>query len=129
MARGSTEEVETVAEGTETPAKESKSTRPKLEEGYVSPIEFRNELVKSGRVTDDFRPQVIYSYIRNGGKNNPFPVHDSNGRPAIKLEEGFAWWDAKEARKVEREANAKAKAEKKAEKAAEAPAEAVTEAE
>ena len=46
------------------------------------------------------RPQMVYSYIRNQGKN-PFPTavtQDSNGqdRLVVNLEEGLAWFNAKQ---------------------------------
>jgi hypothetical protein len=121
-----TGEVDTpAAEGTTTSA--PKSSRPKLEDGLVSPIEFRNTLAKptdEGGRGVDIRPQIVYSYIRNQSKNDPFPVVMSNGRPGVKLEDALAWWDRKEQRKTEREANKAAKEAAAAAKAAEAPAEA-----
>jgi len=149
MARGNAAEVEDIATSTEGEtdtvettteserANATKATRPKLEEGLVSPIEFRNTLAKpesEGGRGVDIRPQIVYSYIRNQGKNDPFPVVMSNGRPGVKLEDALAWWDRKEARKTERAANAAAKAEQAAAKAAATPTEAeaqgeVTEAE
>jgi hypothetical protein len=127
--RANTAEVDTPTEVAETTeAKPTSTPRAALGEGFISPIQFRNKLVELGKVGDDFRPQVIYSYIKNKSKNDPFPTHESNGRVAIKLEEGLEWWDRKEARKVERKTNAEAKAAKAAEKAAEAPAEAEAEA-
>jgi hypothetical protein len=119
-------ESDTPAAQTDEKAKEAKATRPKLPDGFVSPIEFRNQLAKpveeGGRGTD-IRPQIVYSYIRNGGKTDPFPFEMQNGRPALKMADALAWWDRKEARKVEREEAAKTKAAEAAAKAAAAPAE------
>lgn len=102
---------------------EKKATRPKVPEGYVTPIQFRNALVEQDKAPADLRPQVIYTYVKNPGKGDPFPVKYTDGetvkdeqwegtRPCLVLQEALDWWDRKAARKIER-AN-KPKAEKKA---------------
>lgn len=118
------DEVEEVVEAPEeAPAKEAKtSKRVSIPEGYVTPIQFRNALEDSGRVDSSFKPQMVYAYVNNPGKANPFPVKWTDGeniyetreeadaaapegkdaRPCLKEEEGFEWWDAKEARKTQR---------------------------
>jgi hypothetical protein len=68
-------------------------------------------------------PQMVYSYIKNASKEDPFPIEtitDSIGkeRQVVKLEAGLAWWERKNARAAERKANAAEKAQKKAERAA-----------
>jgi hypothetical protein len=111
------EETETT-ESTEAPAEEStsKSKRVGVPEGWITPIGFRNALEDSGRVGSDFKPQMVYAYVNNPGKANPFPVKwtdgsdiyetreeaGENGRPVLQESEGFSWWDEKEARKTQR---------------------------
>jgi hypothetical protein len=106
------------------PAKESKSTRPAISDGYVSPIGFQKALLEERQV--DIRPQQVYSYIRNASKEHPFPAEVIDGRPQIKVADGLAWWDAKEQRKTDRET---AKTEKAAKDAAKAAAKPVVETE
>jgi hypothetical protein len=143
------DEVEVVDTGAEdevvdsTPAgaesgESAKTKRAKLPEGYITPIAFNTKLQEMLREqgvlkeNEEHRPQVIYSYINNKSKNNPFPVvfvdeagneYDEKGegrRPALRVDEhgepaeAFAWWNEKEERKVTRAANAKEKAAKKA---------------
>jgi hypothetical protein len=116
---------------------ESKAKGPKrgeLPEGYVTPIGLAKELTKRGLHTNregkqvEVRPQMVYSYKKNAPKDDPFPeetVTDSEGteRKALKLAEGIAWWERKNARVAERKANAAEKERKKAERAAKAQAE------
>jgi hypothetical protein len=148
-------EVEAPAATTTTDEKATKKgKRAKLPEGYGTPIQFNAALTKHLRETgvlaeddDDHRPQVIYSYINNKSKDDPFPVHyvteageereqnDDDTRPALLLAgsedgrfetfgEAFAWWERKEERVKNRKANAAAKAAAKAAK----PAKSATEA-
>jgi hypothetical protein len=124
-------ESDTPAETTDTKAKEP--TRPPVPQGFISPVQFAKDLTKHLREKNaeqkEIPPQQIYSMIRNSGKENPFPVYSEGGRNnLIKLEEGLAWWDAKDTRVAERKANAEAKAAKKAAAAANK-TETVTEAE
>lgn len=161
MTDATFEEVETVDEDTEVvePAaeekkEEKKSKRPALPDGYGTPIQFAKALTEKLRAerklgeNEEFKPQVVYSYIRNKAKENPIPVVyvDPNGnavdeptdgyRPAFRkndsgeLYEAMAWWDEKEQRVAQRKANAAEKAAKKAQKAtkSEAPAEEVVDA-
>jgi hypothetical protein len=130
--------------GTEAAApKEPKvPARGDLPDGYVTPVGFAKVLSQpidgnaENTVDDNFRhtdkngshevkPQMVYSYMRNASKTNPFPVEtikDSLGhdRQVLKVEAGLAWWDAKNSRVQERKANAAAKVEKAASKASQA---------
>lgn len=127
---------------------EKKGKRAKLPTGYDTPINFAHALTKrlqeEGKLAEDavFRPQVVYSYLKNRSKVDPFPVHfvqedgteleadDETTRPALKVEddgtfkEAMDWWDRKEERNATKATNAKEKAAKKAEKAPATPAEA-----
>lgn len=120
-------DVETTDEGVEEkPAKEKKepqrlSVDSLAEQGYTTPIGFKNALVESERVAADYRPQLVYAYVKNPGKKNPFPVKWTNGtevfdtreaaqentvagkeaRPVVHLEDALAWWDEKEVRKAQ----------------------------
>jgi hypothetical protein len=125
---------------------EKKSKRAPVPAGYDTPINFAHALTArlqgEGKLAEgeDFRPQVVYSYIKNPGKTNSFPVHyvDPAGveyegagegvRPLLKVDdegnftEAMEWWDAKETRKVESKAKKAAAEQAKAEKAAAKPA-------
>jgi hypothetical protein len=110
----------------------TKTTRAKVAEGLLTPIQFHHKLVEEGLAPKDFRTQVVYSYIKSPAKNDPFPVVESNGRPAVKWEDGKAWWERKEARRTEqaaKKAQAAAEAEAKANQPVEAEGGEVTEAE
>jgi hypothetical protein len=149
------EEVDTVAAADgEKPAKEPKPkkepARGELPEGYVTPVGLAKVLSqpKDGNVdntdpsnwyhTDkngghEVRPQMVYSYKKNASKEDPFPIEtvkDSleKEREALKLADGLAWWDRKNERVAQRQANAAEKAAKQAERAA-AKANSTTEAE
>jgi len=121
----------------EKPAKESKTTRPAVPEGFIAPVEFAKVLTehlkKNGQMPEgktEVKPQEVYSYVKNNGPNskNPFPqyagdaINPETGQPyapgrkvVLKAEEGIAWWDAK----VERvKATKQAAAEKASKKAA-----------
>jgi hypothetical protein len=124
-------ETDTPAEnGPEATASEPKAAkapaRPTPPEGFVTPIQFRNELVKRGLVSENFRPQVVYSYINSPAKNDPFPVHTNKegsegGRPLVNIEEGLAWFARKDERIKTRKANAAEKAAKAEAKAQTSP--------
>jgi hypothetical protein len=142
--------VEPVAEATE---EKKTSKRPSMPEGYATPIAFAHALTEKlraeGKLGDgeEFRPQVVYSNIRNISKTNPIPVvyvdtegneyedqnEDRTLRPAFRLDadgkmaEAMQWWDEKEARVAQRKQNAKEKAEKKASAPAKAAKKADTE--
>lgn len=133
---------------------EKKSKRPALPEGFGTPIQFAHALTEKLRAegkldeNGEFKPQVVYSYIRNRAKENPIPVVYVNSegdvrdeptegyRPAFRLnsegvmEEALSWWDEKEERVAQRKKNAAEKAAKKAKKATKStePAEEVVEA-
>src|SRR5262252_10862870 len=112
--------------GDAAPATEDKkSSRTPVPAGWGTPIQFAKALGE--RLNREFKPQVVYSYINNRGKNNPFPVHYvgadgteyqenwEGARPLLKLndagafEEAMAWWDAKEERKTASATKAKEK--------------------
>jgi hypothetical protein len=132
-----TVDVDEVAPDTETsekPAKAKKEpVRGELPEGYVTPVglakvieERKLHTAKDG--SHEVKPQMVYSYIKNAAKEDPFPlteVQDSLGhaRKVVLVEDGVAWWERKNERTATRRANAKEKADKKAAKATEAPAE------
>jgi hypothetical protein len=126
-----------------------KAKRAKLPEGYGTPIQFNAALTEylraKGELAEDaeHRPQVIYSYINNRSKDDPFPVHyvteageereekSDDTRPGLtiagdetheKFAEAFAWWERKEERVQNRKANAAKKAAEKAAKPAATPA-------
>jgi hypothetical protein len=107
-------------EGQPAAAKPTKSTKPPVPEGYITPVAFAKKLsereIAEGRLAEGqaIAPQMIYSYV-NQGKNpntkNPLKSYSEGGREnLLKEDEAFAWWDAKEERKVNREANKAAKA-------------------
>ncbi len=111
----------TEQEETAAPAEKAKKgpARGELPEGFVTPTALAKELTAREMHTDrdgnvaEVRPQMVYSYIRNASKEDPFPietVQDSLGkdRQVVSLEEGIAWWERKNARVAERRANAKA---------------------
>jgi hypothetical protein len=109
-------------------AKAKESDKPKrgdLPEGYVTPIGFAKivgerglHTLRDGTVADEVKPQMIYSYMRNAPKSDPFPIEkikDSNGveRQVLKVDEGVAWWERKNERAAGRKQNAADKAAKK----------------
>jgi len=130
--------VEPTADGGEKPAKEAKSTRPGVPEGFIAPVAFAkvltDHLKANGQMPEgktEIKPQEVYSYIKNNGEGskNPFPAYAGDainpetnepyapGRKVVlKADEGIAWWDAKVARVAANKAAAKEKAEKKATK-------------
>lgn len=135
------------------PRQDKKSTRPKLPEGWGTPIEFAKALTPRLRADgklgedEDMRPQVIYSHIRNRSKDpdKRIPVYwvkqlddgtvdvldtETEGyRPAFRkdenseLTEALEWWAAKDARVAQSKANAAAKKAGKGTKKESAPAE------
>ena len=127
------EEDETEGGDEEKPAKPKKEkkgpARGELLEGFVTPVTLAKVLTerrlhtnREGEVVE-VKPQMVYSYIKNAPKDHAFPmqkVTDSLGkeRNAVNLEEGIAWWEAKNERAKARKENAAAKATKKAEKPA-----------
>lgn len=127
------ESEEDETEGDEKPAKVKKEkkgpARGELPEGFVTPVTLAKVLTerrlhtnREGEVVE-VKPQMVYSYIKNAPKDHAFPmqkVTDSLGkeRNAVNLEEGIAWWEAKNERAKARKENAAAKATKKAEKPA-----------
>lgn len=120
---------DTEASDAEKPAKAKKEpARGDLPEGYVTPVQLAKVLTEKGLHTDrsgavvEVKPQMVYSYMKNAPKEDPFPVEtikDSLGhdRQATKTDDAVAWWERKNARVAERKANATAKAEKKAARA------------
>jgi hypothetical protein len=88
-----------------------------LPAGKVTPIQLKNELVKRGLAPKDIKPQQFYTFVKNPGKTDPFPVmhYDEDGieydqpqinegetrawtRPGLNLEDGVAWWERRKAR-------------------------------
>jgi len=125
------EDTSGATEGTaEKPAKVVKQpARGDLPEGYVTPVGLAKILTEKGLHTDrsgavvPVAPQMVYSYIKNAPKDDKFPlesVKDSLGkdRDAVLVTKAIEWWERKNKRVAERQANAKAKLEKKAEAAA-----------
>jgi len=140
------ESTDAPAEETPKEKKESKSKRPPVPSGFDTPINFAHALTArlqtEGKLEENevFKPQVVYSYVKNKSKADPFPVYevDKDGveheehvdgvtRPLLKVVDGefveaMAWWDRKDERVAKRKENAKAKAQAKADKAAAKPA-------
>jgi hypothetical protein len=133
------------SEGGEKPAKKAAAKEPsrgQLPDGHVTPVGLAHALSQPldgnpenldpsnwryTKKTDGSHvvaPQMVYSYIKNASKDDPFPgktVQDSLGKDrenVVTLEEGLAWWDNKAKRTEERRQNAAAKAAAKAERAA-----------
>lgn len=133
---GEDDEVEDVPDGAVTKTKDKPAKakeQPKrgdLPEGYVTPVglakvitERRLYTTRDGVVGAELKPQMVYSYIKNAPKANPFPgeeVTDSNGnkRFAVEIEKGVAWWEAKNASAQERKENAARKLSEQAKAAA-----------
>jgi hypothetical protein len=88
-----------------------------LPDGKVTPIQLKNELVKRGLAPKDIKPQQFYTYVKNPGKQDPFPVmhYDEDGqeygtaqinegetrawtRPGLDLEAGVEWWTRRKER-------------------------------
>jgi hypothetical protein len=126
--------VEPTAESTteKTPKAKKEPVRGELHEGYVTPVGLAKVITEKGLHTNregevvPLAPQMVYSYVKNAPKDDPFPFEegylDQSGKPrqAAKLEAALAWWDRKKTRANERKTNAATKAAKKA--AAPAPA-------
>jgi hypothetical protein len=120
------------------PKKAKEPARGDLPEGYVTPVGLSKVLGekglqknREGEVLKEVKPQMVYSYIKNAPKEDPFPIEtvtDSIGkeRQAVQLDKALDWWNRKNERTASRKENAaakeKAKADKAAAKAAEAPA-------
>jgi hypothetical protein len=124
-------DVEEVAEAAEkAPKAKKEKARGDLPEGVVTPVGFAKILGerglqknREGVVIDDVKPQMVYSYIKNASKEDPFPlveVEDSLGkvRHVVNVEDGVNWWIRKNERAALRSQNAAVKAEKKAANAA-----------
>lgn len=117
-------------EGAEKPAKAKKEpSRGDLPEGYVTPVGLATVLSERKLHTNrdgetvNVKPQMVYSYMKNAPKDDPFPLEtitDSIGkeRQAVQIEAGVAWWIRKNERTAQRKQNAADKAAKKAERAA-----------
>jgi hypothetical protein len=114
MARAAEADVEQVPAPAETPTP-AKEEKPALPDGYVTPIGLAKILSK--HYDKDYKPQMVYSYIKNAPKDHPFPLEEVNGRKVVNAEAGLKWFVDKDARVAERRANSEAKAAKKAAKA------------
>src|SRR3954451_5580176 len=109
---------ETTPEGTETaPKAKAEPKRGQLPDGVLTPVGFAKILGerglqtnREGEVLKEVKPQMVYSYIKNAPKDDPFPletVNDSIGasRQVVNIEAGVAWWERKNKRTSERSAN------------------------
>jgi hypothetical protein len=117
--------------GEKAPKAKKEPKRGELPEGYLTPVGLAKLLGerglqknRAGEVLSEVKPQMVYSYMKNAPKDDPFPVEtvqDSlgNDRQALKLDAGIEWWERKNKRTAERKENAKAKAEAKEKRAAE----------
>jgi hypothetical protein len=112
------------AEGSEPKAKKEPA-RGQLPDGYVTPIGLAKILTERGLhknregETVEVRPQMVYSYMKNAPKDDPFPIETvtdslNKERQALTAEAGVAWWERKNARVAQRAQNAQEKAAKKA---------------
>ena len=105
----SVEEAPATAEAT------AKTKKDPVPDGYETPVAFAKRL--SAKLGSDFRPQMVYGFIKN---SKTFPwKQNTDGRYLVEIEEGLTWFDAKEERKAQRTAE---KAAKEAAKASEAQA-------
>lgn len=98
------------------PAKKArKVTEPKLgalPDGFVTPYGLAKVINERGLYTgsceDGVAPQMIYSYLRSAaGTARAFPGQEVNGRLAVEVEAGVAWWVAKNERAATRRRSAK----------------------
>jgi hypothetical protein len=101
--------------------------RGELPDGYVTPIGLTKAINEQGLYRNregevaELKPQMVYSYIKNAPKDRPYPgktVTDSVGSPrenCVLLEEGLAWWNAKNEAADARRKSAAEKAAKAAE--------------
>jgi hypothetical protein len=121
-----------VTEG-EAKAKEPKAkkepARGELPEGHITPVglakvinERKLHTNREGEIVD-VAPQMVYSYIKNAPKEDPYPsidgLTDSLGKARLnvaEVEKAVAWWIRKNERAAARKANGAAKAAKKTEK-------------
>ena len=111
------DELDTPAPDTNPATATKEPARPAVPEGYVSPVNFAKAL--SEQLGKEIKPQVIYSYIKNGGKENKLPTYEEGGRAnLLKLDEALAWWTAKDTRVAAQKEAAAVKAAAKAERAA-----------
>jgi hypothetical protein len=127
------EEVGTPETSEKEPKAKKEPARGELPEGYVTPVGLAKvigekglQTSREGEVVKDVKPQMVYSYLKNAPKEDPFPIEtvkDSLGkdRQAVKVDAGVAWWERKNERAAIRKQNAAEKAQKKADKAAAAP--------
>ena len=96
-----TQEETTAAEAV--PAKTKKDPVP---DGWETPVQFAKRL--SAKLGTDFRPQLVYGFIKNS-KQFPFK-QNTDGHFIVDIEPALVWFDEKEARKAERVAAKAAKA-------------------
>ncbi len=127
----------------DTESKAGTSGRIQLPDGIVSPITALNHLKRKRLAPADHPPQRMYGYVKNPGKEDPFPVkhYDADGktfdepqvddrghtitRPGVKISQVVDWWGragvrqkAREEKKAEAAKVKAAKEEEKARKAA-----------
>jgi hypothetical protein len=104
---------------TETEAKPEKATKAPLPEGFITPVNFAKAL--GAKLGKEIRPQIIYGYIKNNGpeSKNPFPFEkNSDGAFIVNEQAAYAWYDALQERKANREQKKAADEAAKAAKAA-----------
>jgi hypothetical protein len=108
---------ETAAEETTAEGNGGVGMRFPLPAGKVTPIQLKNELVRRGLAPKDIKPQQFYTFVKNPGKTDPFPVmhYDEDGieydkpqindgetrawtRPGLDLEAGVQWWERRKTR-------------------------------
>jgi hypothetical protein len=89
--------------------KKPKRVKHDLPEGFVTPVGFVKALKELLNI--DVRPQVIYGHVKNSKSFQEFTTLNSDGRTMLNLDAAIAWWNSKDERKLEREAEKAAKAE------------------
>lgn len=90
----------------QTPAEKAEALvkRGRLPEGYVSVMGLTHEInargLYYGKRADGLTGQSLYTYINANGEGSkyPFPIVRVDGKAAIELEAGLAWWVAKNER-------------------------------
>ena len=112
MARTKETHADTTDDTEVTEAKAEKSPKRQkheLPEGFGTPVDFTKVLLAQRKAT--VRPQVIFGHAKNSKTFQEFTAQHTDGRTILDLAAGLDWWDAKEARNVERAEKAAQKAE------------------
>lgn len=91
--------------------KTAEPKRAPLPDGFVTPVGLAKVINERGLYTgsrpDGVSPQMVYSAIKAGAGERAFPGQDVNGRLAVEVEAGVAWWVAKNERAARRGVSAK----------------------